>query len=217
MTLTDIDMRLRIFTDLEARLSRVRLVDNKYIYHRPKRDPNALSTQSLCPAEKLPGVPAINHVGLWNENTARLTQLRPFNPPGIFVEFFPVVWSPLSRGAVHGDMTVRLHFVTATLAQTDTPYRDEALRRFRLIRAVKLALNDFSGGADEQGRSFSQFQYSGSDTDHNHEQICEDLEDWRTHCIDCSATVDDGYILTPRDVTLDTGDIFADAFSGEMV
>ena len=101
------------------------------------------------------------------------TQMRPFNPPGIFVEFLPVLWSPLSRGAVHGDMTVRLHFVTATLAQTDTPYRDEALRRFRLIRAVKLALNGFSGGADEQGRSFSQFQYSGSDTDHNHEQICE--------------------------------------------
>lgn len=207
MTLTDIDMRLRIFTDLEARLSRVRLVDDKYIHCRPKRDPDA----------KLPGVPAINHVGLWNENTARLTQMRPFNPPGIFVEFLPVLWSPLSRGAVHGDMTVRLHFVTATLAQTDTPYRDEALRRFRLIRAVKLALNGFSGGADEQGRSFSQFQYSGSDTDHNHEQICEDLEEWRTHCIDCSASVDDGYILTPRNVTLDTGDIFADAFSEEMV
>ena len=83
-------MRLRIFTDLEARLSRVRLVDDKYIYCRPKRDPDA----------KLPGVPAINHVGLWNENTARLTQMRPFNPPGIFVEFLPVLWSPLSRGAV---------------------------------------------------------------------------------------------------------------------
>ena len=207
MTLTDIDMRLRIFTDLEARLSRVRLVDDKYIYCRPKRDPDA----------KLPGVPAINHVGLWNENTARLTQMRPFNPPGIFVEFLPVLWSPLSRGAVHGDMTVRLHFVTATLAQTDTPYRDEALIRFRLIRAVKLALAKFSGGADECGRSFSQFQYSGSDTDHNHEQICEDLEEWRTHCVDCSAIVDDGYILTPRNVTLDTGDIFADAFSEEMV
>lgn len=215
MTLTDIDMRLRIFTDLEARLSRVRLVDNKYIYCRPKRDPDASSIHSLCPAEKLPGVPAINHVGLWNENTARLTQMRPFNPPGIFVEFLPVLWSPLSRGAVHGDMTVRLHFVTATLAQTDTPYRDEALRRFRLIRAVKLALSGFSGGADEQGRSFSQFQYSGSDTDHNHEQVCEDLEEWRTHCIDCSATVDDGCILTPRDVTLDIGGIQAEASDGE--
>ncbi len=210
-------MRLRIFTDLETRLSRVRLVDGKYTYCRPKRGTSASSTQSLCFAENLPGVPAINHVGLWNENTARLTQSRPFAPPGIFVEFLPVVWSPLAHGAVHGDMTVRLHFVTATLAQTDTPYRHEALQRFRLIRAVKLALAGFSGGADDRGRSFSQFRYSGSDTDHNHEQICEDLEEWRTHCIDCSATVDDGYILTPRNVTLDTGDIFADAFSEEMV
>lgn len=207
-------MRLRIFTDLEARLSRVRLVDGKYTYCRPKRATNASSTQSLCFAENLPGIPAINHVGLWNENTARLTQSRPFAPPGIFVEFLPVAWSPLSRGAVHGDMTVRLHFVTATLAQTDTPYRDEALQRFRLIRAVKLALAGFSGGADGQGRSFSQFQYSGSDTDHNHEQICEDLEEWRTHCIDCSATVYDGYIFTHGEVTLDTDVILAEASSG---
>lgn len=205
-TLTDIDMRLRIFTDIEARLSRVRLVDGKYIYCRPKRGENA----------KLPGTPAINHVGLWNENTTRLTQLRPFSPPGIFVEFLPVIWSQLSRGAVCTDMTVRLHFVTATLAQTDTPYRDEALNRFRLIRAVKQAFVGFSGAADGEGRSFSTFRYSGSETDHNHEQVSEDLEEWQTHCVDCSATVDDGYILTPKNVTLDTGDIFADAFDDEM-
>ena len=200
-------MRLRIFTDIEARLSRVRLVNGKYIYCRPKRGENA----------NLPGTPAINHFGLWNEDTTRLTQLRPFSPPGVFVEFLPVMWAQLSRGAVCGDMTVRLHIVTATLAQTDTPYREEALSRFRLIRAVKHALVKFSGAADSEGRSFSTFQYFGSETDHNHEQITEDLEEWQTHCIDCSATIDDGYILTPKNVTLDTGDIFADAFGEEMV
>lgn len=200
-------MRLRLFSDIEARLSRVRLVDKEFIYCPPESATIA----------KLPGSPAINHVGLWNEDTTRLTQLRPFSPPGVFVEFLPVVWSQLSRGAVCCDLTVRLHIVTATLAQTDTPYRDEALSRFRLIRAIRQALVKFSGAADSEGRSFSTFQYSGSETDHNHEQISEDLEEWRTHCIDCSATVDDGYILTPHNVTLDTGDIFADAFGEEMV
>lgn len=187
-------MRLRLFNDIEARLSCVRLVDGKYIYCRPKRGENT----------KLPGTPAINHVGLWNENTARLTQVRPFSPPGIFVEFLPVVWSQLSRGAVCTDMTVRLHIVTATLAQTDTPYRNEALQRFRLIRAVKAAFVDFSGEADRNGLSYSRFMYYGSSTDHNHEQICEDLEEWQTHCVDCSATIDNEseYVLTPRDVTL---------------
>ena len=114
-------------------------------------------------------------------------------------------------------MVIRLHIVTATLAETDTPYREEALHRFRLIRAVKAAFVNFGGGADARGRSFSRFRYSGSSTDHNHEQVCEDLEEWTTHCVDCSATIDNGYILTPHNVTLDTGDIFADAFGEEMV
>ena len=69
---------------------------------------------------------------LWNENTARLTQMRPFNPPGIFVEFLPgAVVAALSRcGAWRYDCEAA--FRNATLAQTDTPYRDEALCRFRL-------------------------------------------------------------------------------------
>lgn len=189
-------MRLRLFDDIEARLSRVRLVDNKVIYHRPQRDPDA----------KMPGTPAVNHVGLWNENTTRLTQLRPFAPPAVFIEFYPVTWGELGRDAVRGDMVIRLHIVTSTLAQTDTPYRDEALQRFRLIRAIKAAFVGFAGKADKHGRSYSRFKYYGSSTDHNHEQICEDLEEWQTHCIDCSATIDNGYILTPHNVTLDMGD-----------
>lgn len=186
-------MRLRLFTDIEARLSRVRIVDDKYIYHRPESDPNA----------KLPGKPAISLVGLWNENTARLTQMRPFVPPAVFIEFYPVTWGEAGRNVVHGDMIIRVHIVTATLAQTDTPYRDEALTRFRLIRAVKAAFVDFGGEADKEGRSYSRFQYYGSSTDHNHEQICEDMEEWRTHCYDTSAVVDDGYIYTPENVELD--------------
>lgn len=188
-------MRLRLFDDIEARLSRVRLVDDKVIYHRPKRGKNA----------PMPGTPAINHVGLWNENTTRLTQLRPFSPPAVFIEFYPITWGELGRNAVHGDMVIRLHIVTATLAQTDTPYRAEALQRFRLIRAIKAAFVNFGGAADKEGRSFSRFKYYGSSTDHNHEQICEDLEEWMTHCVDCSATIDDNYVLTPENVILEFG------------
>lgn len=199
-------MRLRIFDALEARLRLVRSVGNDYIFCRP----NGGTSQDL------PGNPAILHYDLWNEVTARLSQSRPFRCPAVFVEFFPVTWSPLQRNAVHADFTLRLHIVTSTLAPSDTQYRSEALARLRLVRAVKAALADFSAAADDSGRSFSRFKYLGSTTDHNHEQICEDIEEWQTHCIDCSG-VDEGYILTPKNVTLDTGDIFADAFGEEMV
>lgn len=188
-------------------MARVRLVDDKTICYLPRRGDNGV----------LPGVPAIHHFGLWNDNTARLTQMSPLNPPAVFVEFLPAIYSPLQRGAVHSDMTVRLHIITATLASTDSPYREEALARFRLCRAIIRALAGFSGGADEEGRSFSIFQYSGSVTDHNHEQVCEDIEEWRVHCVDCSVTVNDGFVLTDTNVSLDTGDIFTDAFSDSMV
>ena len=186
-------MRLRLFTDIEERLSRVRLVDDKFIYCPPKNDPD----------EELPGEPAITVVGLWNENTARLTQMRPFVPPAIFIEFDPTTWSEAGGNVTHGDMVIRLHIVTSTLAETDTPYRAEALLRFRLIRAIKAAFVKFGGEADKDGRSYSRFKYYGSTTDHNHDQICEDMEEWMTHCYDASTVVDDGYVTTPDIVTLD--------------
>lgn len=183
-------MRLRLFDEIEARLSRVRLVEGEPVYCPIVDDDSTLS----------PGIPAINHVGLWNEDTTRLTQIRPFAPPGVFVEFMPTTWSQLGRNVVHADVTVRLHIVTSTLAATDTPWREEALGRFRLIRAIKRAFVKFSGAPDNEGRSFSTFRHLDDQTDHNHNQISEDLEAWITHCIDASAAIDDGTTLTAADV-----------------
>ena len=185
-------MIIRLFTDIEERLKSVRLVDGSYIYGRPERDANA----------KMPGEPAITHFGLWNENTIRLTQMRPFVPPAVFVEFYPVTWSEAGRSMVHADIILRLHIITATLAQTDTPYRDQALARFRLIRAIKAAFVDFGGEADADGRSYSRFQYYGSTTDHNHEQTCEDIEEWRLHFYDASAVVAEESRYTTADIDL---------------
>lgn len=201
-------MRLRLFDDMEQQLKRVRKVGDNYVFHHPRSDEKI---------EDYPGEAAVKHYGLWNENTATLTRQRPLATPAVFVEFFPITWSEVGNRASHGDVIVRFHIVTATLAETDTPYRAEALARFRLIRAIKNAFARFGGAADSEGRSYSTFQYYESTTDHNHEQICEDLEGWRTHCTDCSSTINDGYIMTDKNVTLDTGDIFADPFDDKMV
>lgn len=180
-------MRLRLFDEIEARLSRVRVVNGQVRYC------------SMRHGQTLPGVPAINHVGLWNEDTTRLTQIRPFAPPGVFVEFMPTTWSQLGRNVVHADVAVRLHIVTSTLAATDTPWRDEALERFRLIREIKKAFVRFSGAPDKDGRSFSAFRHLDDQTDHNHGQVSEDLEEWITHCIDASSAVDDDDMITTTD------------------
>lgn len=179
-------MILRLFNDLEAQLSRLRLVNGDFTFYR----------------DAAPGSPAFNLISLWNENTARLTQSRPFSPPAIFIEFLPATWQQLARGSVAADFTIRFHVVTSTLADTDSQYRYAALSRFRLLRALNRCLVNFSGAADDAGRSFSSFKHVGSITDHNHDQITEDIEEWQTHVIDCSASADSSLVLTPFNVDL---------------
>lgn len=199
-------MRLFIFNKLEQRLNRIRCDKGNFFYcHKSAGD-----------LKDLPGAPAFNHIGLWNDNTARLTQIRPLIPPAIFIEFLPVSWSPLAHNAFHGDLMIRLHIISATLADTDS-YRDDALERFFIIRALKSALLGFNACDEESGLSFSTFAHLESITDHAHDQVIEDIESWRTHCIDASGTLSSDNITTPHNVTLDMGDIFADSFSEEMV
>ena len=120
------------------------------------------------------------------------------------------------RKAKHADVTVRLHIVTATLATPNSPYKEQALYRLALIRAVDQALTNFSGAVDDRGLGFGTFVPQESDTDHNHEQVCEDIEVWRVSCFDLSS-VGRNLVTTPLDVTLDDGEIFTALFNEEYV
>ena len=58
----------------------------------------------------------VKFVSLWNRNTEQLSKQKAFRLPAVFVEFEPIEWSQLSRGARSADIRVRLHVVTETLA-----------------------------------------------------------------------------------------------------
>ena len=112
---------------------------------------------------------------------------------------------------------IRLHIITATLAAEDTKYRDSALFRFELIRNIADSLCNIGGAEDERGTSYTRFQYLESLTDHNYNQIIEDIEGFRTHCV-MKQMYDEKHqwIWTKTNVSLDLGDIFADPFSDAM-
>lgn len=199
-------MRIRLYDAITARLAHVRTVEGVPVFLDPK--------QTDKTAQKPPQ--AIKAFDLWNENVVQLTKQRPFEMPAVFIEFLPIVWSYAGRKAKHADVTVRLHIVTATLATPNSPYKEQALYRLALIRAVDQALTNFSGAVDDRGLGFGTFVPQESDTDHNHEQVCEDIEMWRVSCFDLSA-VGRNLVTTPLDVTLDDGEIFTALFSEEYV
>lgn len=199
-------MRIRLYDAITARLAHVRTVGGVPVFLNPK--------QTDKTAQKPPQ--AIKAFDLWNENVVQLTKQRPFETPAVFIEFLPIVWSYAGRKAKHADVTVRLHIVTATLATPNSPYKDQALYRLTLIRAVDQALTNFSGAVDDRGLGFGTFVPQESDTDHNHEQVCEDVEVWRVPCFDLSA-VGRNLVTTPLDVTLDDGEVFTAVFGQEYV
>lgn len=199
-------MRIRLYDAITARLVHVRTVEGIPIFFDPKQ---ADKTAEMPPQ-------TIKTFDIWNENVVQLTKQRPFETPAVFIEFLPIVWSYAGRKAKHADVTVRLHIVTATLTTPNSPYKEQALYRFALIRAIEQALTNFSGAVDDRGLHFGTFVPQESDTDHNHEQVCEDIEVWRTSCFDLSAVGRD-LTTTPFDITLDDGEIFTAAFGEEYV
>ena len=162
--------------------------------------------------------PIVQHVGIWNEDIENLRKSRPFKLPAVFVEFMPCAWGQLGNGAKQADMMIRLHIITSTLAMVDTQYRPEALFRFELCRAIAEGLCYLGGAEDERGTAYTRIQYLESLTDHNHGEVIEDIEGFRTHCV--IKPIEDEkqrWIWTRKNVTLDLGDLFDNPFEEKFV
>ena len=198
-------MRLTLYDALLARLACVRTVDGIPAYIREQ--------SANSGAEKPPQ--AIKTFDLWNEQVERLKEQRPFGVPAVFVEFRPIVWGQSGNGSKYADVEVRLHILTATLATPNSPYKDAALYRLHLIRAIEQAFVGFAGVTKDKTRSFGTFVHLESESDHNHGEVREDIETWKTRCYDRSMV---GYNLveTPQKVTLDDGDVFVFVFGEQF-
>lgn len=81
---------------------------------------------------------------------------------------------------------LRLHVITTTVATAEAGnrYRDKALERFDIIDALTQALLGFS--YDDGIRQVGTMRAYESETDHDHGEVCEDIESWVTHCRDAS-------------------------------
>ena len=82
------------------------------------------------------------------------------------------------------DVTLRLHIVSSWKgsAREGSEFRQQALERFDLLETMDSHLFNISG--DDGKTSFSVFRRTGSSTNHNHEELVEDITDFTCKVIE---------------------------------
>lgn len=93
--------------------------------------------------------------------------------PAVFVELCPINWEATVAGMRYvTEAKVNLHVVTDWLGSSaaNSDQREESLTVFDLLEKIHTAL------ADVDGEHFREFDISNSTTNHNHEDILENIE-----------------------------------------
>lgn len=108
---------------------------------------------------------AIKHIDLWNHNVEFLDQEVPWERPAVFIEFVPFKWTSVVTGvAYRAQPLINLHVVT------DWTGTDTDAGQFRLLDKIHELVAGLSGD------TFKEFDIDSSSTNHNHEDIVENIE-----------------------------------------
>lgn len=125
----------------------------------------------LC--ERLGNIPEIKYIDLWNHNVEFIEQEDNWERPAVFVEHCPINWEATVVGMRYvTEAKVNLHVVTDWVGSSaaNSDQREESLTVFDLLEKIHTAL------ADVDGEHFKEFDISNSTTNHNHEDILENIE-----------------------------------------
>ena len=124
------------------------------------------------------GQPVIKTFDLWNEQVEFIEQEEAFDTPAVFIEFLPMKWTTLGGNAQRAEITIRLHIITRWdgSARDGNLFQQQSLDRFDLLDRIDNHLFNFVG-SDRQ-TDFNMFRRAGSSTNHNHEELVEDISDF---------------------------------------
>lgn len=117
------------------------------------------------------GVPAVQHIDLWNENVAFVDEESEWGRPAVFVEFGTISWDVVKNTdfgkCVRGSGDLRLHLVT--------DWNDEAYHAsFEIGESIWKSLQDI------EPRAEYQVSYPCmTDTNHSHMELLENVDVFR--------------------------------------
>lgn len=119
---------------------------------------------------------AIKHIDLWNHNVEFIEQEENWERPAVFVEFQPIQWNAIQPGAEYrAEPIVHLHVVTdwQGSSASGSAFMEESLAVFDLLEEIHKALTCM------EGETFLEFDLVGSSTNHNHDEIIENIETYQ--------------------------------------
>lgn len=105
----------------------------------------------------------VKHIDLWNHNVEFLEQEDAWPMPALFVEFGAISWEPVSGLHLRGTGEVRLHLVTNW---SEGGYASA----FMLCHAVHKLVGELKGSYFDHARLLR------TETNHNHEDILENID-----------------------------------------
>lgn len=115
---------------------------------------------------------------LWNEQVDFIEEEEPFARPAVFLEFMPYKWQMLSAATQTATVPIRLHIVTdwKGSSRKGSKYQQQTLERFILLEKISRHLHNFLG--NDGSVFFDMFRRTASDTNHNHSELIEDIEEY---------------------------------------
>lgn len=115
-------------------------------------------------SEAISGIEEIRHIDLWNHNVEFIEQETAWERPAVFIEFQPIQWNPVVHGVEYrAEVGINLHVVTDW-------NEGKGIGEFRLLEKIHEVL------ADMNGETFADLDLASSVTNHNHEEIVENIE-----------------------------------------
>ncbi len=106
----------------------------------------------------------IMHVDLWNRNVEFIEEDTPWERPAVFVEFDTIEWQRLHGEEMRTEATLKLHVVT------DWGETEDSLLALDLSDAIRLTMENL------EGDHFHGIELLSSATNHDHEQILENID-----------------------------------------
>lgn len=131
--------------------------------------------------ESLKEIEEVRHIDLWNQNVEFLEEDPAFGRPAVFIEFGPVSWSGLTgpNQEWKGTGEVRLHIVSdwQGSAAAGSNEMEANLAVFDLAAKIHREIEGLTG---QEYRNLTMIQ---TQTNHNHEEIIENIETYRANYI----------------------------------
>lgn len=138
--------------------------------------------QPFLPGDDIPEgwEPVVRHIDLWNHNVEFIEQEEAWERPAVFIEFAPIQWEHPAKvcGDYRGQGTLHLHIVTDWQGSTAqaSAFLGDGLHAFDILEQV------VTGVCGLHGSDFGPLVHSQSVTNHNHEELVENIESFTFKC-----------------------------------